>query len=68
MCFYNETNPTENRGCTFVNKLFDELEWRPRCRNYIYGMNALFPFISKNLRQQQPSPLICVSILYFLRF
>ena len=25
MCFYNEDNPTENRGCKFVNKLFDEL-------------------------------------------
>jgi hypothetical protein len=24
MCFYNENNPAENRGCKFVNKLFDE--------------------------------------------
>lgn len=24
MCFYNEHAPSENRGCKFVNKLFDE--------------------------------------------
>jgi len=26
MCFYNEKNPVENRGCKFVSKLFDESE------------------------------------------
>ena len=26
MCFYNKDNPAGNRGCKFVNKLFDELE------------------------------------------
>ena len=26
MCFYNENDPTENRGCKFINKLFDESE------------------------------------------
>ena len=26
MCFYSEEDPMENRGCRFVNKLFDESE------------------------------------------
>ena len=26
MCFYNEKNPTENRGCKFVNRLFEDLQ------------------------------------------
>ena len=24
MCFYDEKNPANNRGCRFVNRLFDE--------------------------------------------
>ena len=26
MCFYNEKDPEENRGCKFVNRLFEDLE------------------------------------------
>ena len=26
MCFYDEKNPTENRGCRFVDRLFKDLE------------------------------------------